>query len=105
MGALKAPGLDGLNGLFYQNHWETIKVEVCAAIQCFFSEGSLPPKINAAVVALVPKVQLPESISQLWPISYCNFLYKIISKIMVSRLKLFLNDLILPTQSAFVAGR
>lgn len=105
MGALKAPGPDGLSGLFFQNHWGTIKKEVCVAVCYFFEAGVLPPGVNETTVALVPKVPLPESITQLRPISCCNFLYKIISKVMVSRLKYFLGDLIHPTQSAFVGGR
>lgn len=32
LGKLKAPGPDGFNGLFYQNHWGTIKGDVCAAV-------------------------------------------------------------------------
>nr|XP_025679206.1 uncharacterized protein LOC112779177 [Arachis hypogaea] len=42
MSSLKAPGPDGLNGLFYQSHWNTIKKEVCAVVKSFFKEGIMP---------------------------------------------------------------
>lgn len=105
LGELKAPGPDGLNDLFYKQHWQAIKSDVCAAIQLFFSEGTLPEFINETLVALVPKVEKPEKIGQLMSISCCNFMYKIITKIMVSRLKPHLDGLISPTQSAFISGR
>lgn len=57
MGALKALDPDGLNGLFYNNQWETMKQQVCIATRSFFEEGIFPTKVN--VVALVPKVPLP----------------------------------------------
>lgn len=107
LGALKAPGPDGFNGLFYQNHWGTVKDDVCNAVKSFFSECLLPPKINETVVSLIPKIPMPESINHLRPISCCNFVnfYKIISKIMVGRLKMFMDGLISQEQSAFVGGR
>ncbi|KAL0298100.1 UNVERIFIED_CONTAM: putative ribonuclease H protein [Sesamum calycinum] len=39
------------------------------------------------------------------PISCCNVLYKVITKIIVQRLRLVLDDMISPSQNAFVPGR
>lgn len=105
LGALKAPGPDGLNGLFYQKNWECVKEDICKAVKDFFDGGEFPMTLNETMVALVPKVPLPESISQHRPISCCNYVYKIISKLIVLRLKSFMELLISPNQSAFVGGR
>lgn len=75
------------------------------AILNFFQVGDIPGSINETLVALVPKVPLPESLNHLRPISCCNFVYKVISKIMVARMKRHMDSLITPNQSAFVGGR
>lgn len=105
LGALKAPGPDGFSGIFYQQHWEVVKDSVSAAVKKFFVEGSFPEKINETLVTLIPKIPMPKSLNNLRPISCCNFLYKIISKLIVIRLKGMMGGLISPNQSAFVGGR
>lgn len=105
MGSLKAPGPYGFNGLFYQKNWDTLKEDITNLVKQFFETGHLEPKFNSTIVALVPKVPMPKSIAQLRPISCCNYVYKIISKVMVNRLKPYMNDMVSPQKSAFVGGR
>ncbi|KAL0291495.1 UNVERIFIED_CONTAM: hypothetical protein Sangu_3263400 [Sesamum angustifolium] len=44
-------------------------------------------------------------VSDFRPISCCNVLYKVITKIIVQRLRLVLDAMISPSQNAFVPGR
>jgi hypothetical protein len=57
------------------------------------------------VIVLIPKVKNPERIKDLWPISLCNLVFKIVSKVIACRLKEVLDDIISQSQSAFVTGR
>ncbi|KAM1080494.1 hypothetical protein ACFX2B_014935 [Malus domestica] len=65
----------------------------------------IPKKINSTNIALVPKIQNPETVTQFRPISLCNYSYKILSKVLANHLKPLLSSLISPMQNAFVAGR
>jgi len=105
MDAQKAPGPDGFGASFFQDHWLHIKDQVCFAIKDFFSSGRLLTEINHTFLALIPKVDNPETTAQFRPISLCNTLYKIIAKILVNRMRPILQRLIHPCQSAFVPKR
>ena len=70
-----------------------------------FANQKIPDYLNQTLIALIPKQLGPETISQYRPISLCNTVYKIISKILVQRIRPLLPRLISPMQAAFLEGR
>ena len=74
-------------------------------MHAFFHSGSLLKSLNQTFLTLIPKVNFPVDVSHFRPISLCNVIYKIISKILVSSLKPFMDMLITPYQNAFIQGR
>ena len=69
------------------------------------NSGVIPEGWNNTSVVLIPKVESPEMITQFRPISLCNVIYKIISKMLALLLIEILPEVISPMQSAFVPGR
>ena len=101
----KASGPDGLTLGFFKSSWDIIGVEVTTAIGQFFTSGFLPAAANATILSLVPKKQGASAVTDYRPISCLNTVYKVISRLLVRRLKPMLQDLIVPNQTAFVKGR
>lgn len=95
---IKAPGPDGFSAYFFQHNWGTVQVEVCNVVLHFFHTGVLDEHINETLIALIPKTLSPESAFEFRPISLCNVLYKLISKVLANRLKIVLPNIISFTQ-------
>lgn len=58
--------------------------------------------INETDIVLIPKVEKPECITQFRPIGFCNFIYKIISKVIVNRMKNLQPLVVSKHQRAFI---
>ncbi|KAK4382267.1 hypothetical protein Sango_2888500 [Sesamum angolense] len=101
----KAPGVDGFSSGFFKAAWPVVGEEVSSAIIDFFKTGRLLKQLNATLLTLIPKVRTPHSVVEFRPISCCNVMYKVITKILVSWIRESLDLLISPSQNAFVPGR
>jgi hypothetical protein len=79
--------------------------EVTAAVMHVLRGQDSPESVNKTFIVLIPKVASPKELGQFRPISLCNVIYKIASKVVANRLKVILPDIISEEQSAFVLGR
>jgi hypothetical protein len=104
IGDLKAPGPDGMPAVFYKKFWQTLGAKVQEEVLEVLNGGMMPAGWNETTIVLIPKVKNPEKITEFRPISLCNVLYKLISKVLANRLKMILPEIISPSQSAFVPG-
>ncbi|XP_030939755.1 uncharacterized protein LOC115964624 [Quercus lobata] len=105
MQPFKALVPDGMSGLFYRHYWSIVGDQLVAAVQSFFREGWLLRELNHTYITLILKVQGAYNFNQFKPISLCNVCYKVILKIIVSRLRPLLNKMIDPTQVTFIPDR
>ena len=100
-----ALGPDEMPPLFYQNFWSLVGSNVTTSILHCLNTGSLPTPLNHTFITLIPKTKNPKRVIEFRPISPCNILYKIFSKVLANRLKRVLPHLISKHQSAFIKGR
>ncbi|GAU43826.1 hypothetical protein TSUD_399190 [Trifolium subterraneum] len=105
MSPWKAPGPDGFPAGFYQKSWGTVGNNVCDYVRRVWNNPSEIAAVNKTDICLIPKVDHPDRVSQFRPISLCNSIYKVISKVVVERLKGHMSNLVSPFQTGFVPGR
>lgn len=101
----KSPGPDGYTTEFYKSVWHIIGKDFTIAIQSFFIMGFLPKMINSTILPLIPKRKEEKEMKDYRPISCCNVIYKVISKLLANRLKSILPEMIAPNQTAFIKDR
>lgn len=71
----------------------------------FFEQGWILPNINSNNIVLIPKSENADTIGQFRPISFANFQFKIITKVMADRLARVAPKIISANQRGFISGR
>ncbi|XP_071730227.1 uncharacterized protein [Rutidosis leptorrhynchoides] len=104
-GSSKSPGPDGFTFLFIKRFWEHLKADLVTSIQYTFNNLHMPNEAGSAFITLIPKVSNPTLIKDYRPISLIGMYYKIVSKILATRLSSVIDRVVSIEQSAFISNR
>lgn len=99
---LTNPGTNGYSAKFFKATWRFTNTYIINPVQEFFVEEHLYKPFISTLVTLIPKVVHANTIKDYRSISCRKTLYKIISKIMTTRLGKVLGIIINNSQAAFV---
>lgn len=101
----KSPGPDGMPPLFFQSFWNIVGTSFVSTCLHILNNDGDPTPLNHTFIVLIPKTKRPTKPSEFRPISLCNVICRVISKVIANRLKSLLNLVISPNQSAFIPNR
>lgn len=101
----KAPSLDGFSADFFHKTQPLIGDDVCEVVLKFFQHGQLFKEVNSTILTLVPNKKNPSFMGDYSPISYCNIIYKCITKILANRMIPRVEEVISSNQGDFFPGR
>ena len=105
MQSFKALGPDGFQSLIFKHFWDVVGEDFWKYVMKSFSSGYIDDKIAETLLVLIPKENNPTRLKNFQPISLCNVIFKVITMVLVNRIRPFLDDLIGPFQSNFIPGR
>ena len=102
----KSPGSDGFTTEFYKFFWPDIKDYVFSSFEYAFQKGMLSLDQRRAILTLLPKPGKDIRLLKNWrPLSLLNTDYKILTKLLASRLQKVLPNIISEDQTGYIKGR
>nr|GEV07197.1 RNA-directed DNA polymerase, eukaryota [Tanacetum cinerariifolium] len=101
----KSPGPGGFTFEFFRKFWAVVRPDFCIAVEWFFEHWSFAVGCNSSFVALIMKILDPKVVSDYRPISLIGSLYKVVTKILATRLSSIISVLISDVQTAFLQNR
>lgn len=89
----RAMGLDGYPRLFYQRNWNVVGPYIFTTVKAFLEIGNFPYSFTQTNITPIPKIPSPTHAFDYRPISLCNFIYNVISKVLVNRMNVIKDTL------------
>ena len=77
----KSPGPNGIPVEFYRSLFDILGEDLLRVVEDSRKLGKIPVVFNTTFIALIPKIDHLKNFDDFRPISLCNYIYMIISKI------------------------
>ena len=101
----RSPGPDSWTIEFFLELYDLLGQDLLQVVNDTRISGRIPACFNSTFIALIPKVDNPLILNEFRPISLCNCIYKVVSKVIASRFKRILLEHISLEQFGFLEGR
>ena len=100
----KAPGHDGIGMDFFKKNWNIIKDNMLIMFNQMYSTGNIKEQQKHGIAVCIPKTTAPKTPADYRPITLLNTDYKILGRIIASRLQPILAELLHPSQHGGMEG-
>jgi len=100
----KAPGHDGIGLRFYKTAWEEMKHDLLQILNCMYIDGIILARQLRGLMVCIPKHAHPSKVDDYRPLTLMNTDYKILTRIIVKRLKPILSTLLHLHQYTGIGG-
>ena len=100
----KAPGPDGFTTDFFHHCWDLVRKEAWEVVKETRTSGQVLLSLNVTFLTLIRKEEMDTNLKQFRPISLCNAIYKIITKVVANGLKPIMTFIISKEQARYMEG-
>jgi len=100
-----APGADGISNRFIKHYWLYFKKPLLKLCNSCYEKNELPMSFRTANIKLIPKKGDLSKIKNWRPISLLNCFYKIISRVITSRIRKYIDKMTPICQKGYSSSR
>ena len=100
-----APGADGISNRFIKHYWQYFKTPLLKLCNSCYQHNELPMIFRTANIKLIPKKGDLTKFKNWHPISLLNCFYKIISRVITSRLRKYMDKMTHICQKGYSGSR
>lgn len=101
----KATGPDDFMFKFAHFFWPELKREVFNMFNNFFETTEFEHRFSSSFILLISKVSFPSNLNDFRLISLLKWVHKLVTRVLVDRLRRVMRKLVRDSQSTFIKGR
>jgi hypothetical protein len=103
-GRKEKPGPDGISQELFQTYWEEIKMDLTNIVNDMYRKGTTLDQQKRCIIISLPKSKNATSMNDFRPITILNTDLKLLTRIIINRLRPWIPELINPGQHCGLAG-